>query len=199
MAHIITDLEALSLMKMAKHLVGQQIKTGLIKEDDGDDYVQELLLDVVKKQNSMEPPSDSRFETFAYLVMKRHLIDIWRKNHPQFPTPGSFTSMHMLVKNSDGETTEFGNLLTGDEADPECDQAKERRLLLKFDVCAFLDSLPEDERLFCEALLMGRVQRDIAAERNRSRITIRRKILAIRKKMIDAGLDQYLEKKSKKS
>ena len=67
------------------------------------------------------------------------------------------------------------------------------------DVCAFLDSLPEDERLFCEALLMGRVQRDIAAERNRSRITIRRKILAIRKKMIDAGLDQYLEKKSKKS
>ena len=197
MTHIITDPEALSLMKMAKHLVGQQIKTGLIKEEDVDDYVQELLLDVVKKQDSIKIPADSNFETFAYLIMKRHLIDVWRTNHPQFPASGSFTSMHILVKNSDGETTEFGNLLTGDEVDPECDQAKERRLLLKFDVRVFLQTLPEDERQFCEDLMMGKAQRDIAAERNKSRITIRRKILAIRKKMIDAGLDQYLEKKSK--
>lgn len=197
MAHVITDPEALSLMKMAKHLVGQQIKTGLIKEDDGDDYVQELLLNIVKKQDSLEIPADSTFETFAYLIMKRHLIDVWRRNLLQFPAPGSCTSMQTLVKNSDGETMEFGNLLTGDEADPECDQAKERRLNLKFDVRIFLSTLSDNDREFCETIMLCGVQRAVAAARNRSRSVIRRKMLSIRKKMIAAGLDQYLEKKSK--
>ena len=190
MAYTITEVQAVELLKIADALVGKQIKTGFISKSDRDDYIQELMLLMIRHQSDWNVPEGITFEGFANTVMKKRLISIWRRRHSRRDALNNAESLNTTFCNDDGEEEEFINLVT-DSGQIFSDSSMildAKRLALIWDVRIFLNTLSERERYFCKLLMRFGVSetRKILKEH---RMVFLRRINRIRTKMQRAGID----------
>lgn len=79
MAHIITDVEAQALTRIAKSFIGPIVSQGVIQKRDMDDAVQELLQEAIRLSEEYDGGSSADFITFAHGVMKIQIFRVIRK------------------------------------------------------------------------------------------------------------------------
>lgn len=193
MAYTITDTQAVTIDKIARSLVGKQVKNHFIPESDKEDYVQELLLIMIQHQDDWMIPEKVCFETFVTMVMKKRLISIWRAFHAEKEILSYASSLNVIQKDEDGEDEELVDELAenGTLDDVAFVYHEEKRRMLRLDIPEFLKTLPDDERELCE-LLMQHGLRKTADILRRHKFSITRMIRRIRRKMIAVGFEAYL-------
>ncbi|MPM23828.1 hypothetical protein SDC9_70305 [bioreactor metagenome] len=193
MAYTITDAQAVVIDRIARSLVGKQVKNHFIPESDKEDYVQELLLIMVQHQVDWNVPEKVCFETFVTMVMKKRLISIWREFHAEKEILSYASSLNIIQRDEDGQDEELVDELaengTLDDASLVFHEEKQR--MLRHDIPAFLKTLPDDEREVCELLMQYGLRRT-ANIMGKHKFTITRKIHRIRRKMIAVGFEAYL-------
>lgn len=191
MAYTITDADAQELITIATALVGVQVQKGLIVPAEKEDYVQELLLSMVKAQDFLIIPEGKTLGEFAMVVMGRDLIDLWRANHAQCFVPAHSFSLNEKFEDEDGAPQELIENVSGKEgfSDAQSIIDAEKRRLRILDVRNFLKTRPPDELELC-TLLMSRSHREIGQLIGRDKVVVARRIEKIRVKMIAAGLSE---------
>lgn len=199
MAYTITEEQAKALLKIAKGVVGTRIKSGLISESDRDDYIQELLLIMVQHQNNWTVPAGVAFESYAYTVMEKRIISVWRKRNGQKNILNDTLSLNATFTDEDGAEEEFISRLTenGMMADNSESTLNWNRGRLFAEIRLFVATLPEAERELCE-LLMHYNKAETARILSKHKQTIARMINRIREKMLSAGILTSSLKKSEK-
>ena len=190
MAYTITEAQAVELLKIADALVGKQVKSGYIAESDRDDYIQDLMLIMVRHQSDWNVPEGVKFEAFADTVMRKRLISIWRHRHNRRDALNHTESLNTTFSNDDGEEEEFINLVTesGEFFSNSSVTLNASRQALIWDVRVFLNTLTEKERHFCKLLMCYGIS-DTKRILNVHRMVFLRMINRIRKKMQKAGID----------
>ena len=200
MAYTITEAQAAKLLYFAEAIVGKQIQNGMISLNDRDDYVQELVLIMVKHQDEWNVPEGVDLEVYAYTVMEKRFWNIWHKNNSVKDVMNETVSLYNTFVNENGEEEEFISRLT--EYGMMCDFSGIRDFIvqsnLHSEIHSFLLTLPSDERELCEILMWCDNISEISRILNKHRQTIQRMIERIRNKMVTAGISQENQKNQKK-
>ncbi len=189
MAYTITEAQAVELLKIADALVGKRVKSGYIADSDRDDYIQDLMLIMVRHQSDWDIPEGVKFEAFADTVMKKRLISVWRERHGKRDLFRDMESLNAEFCNDCGETEEFINLVTDAGAIFSESEfyAAENREHMRQKIRLFVETLPEKQRNLCH-LIMRHDLSEISDILDRNRSTIWRLMGSIRKKMLRAGI-----------
>lgn len=189
MAYTITEVQAATLLKIADALVGKQVQKGLIHESDRKDYIQELMLIMVQHQDDWTVPEDVSFEAYANTVMEKRLISVWRKKNAVKDVMSKACSLNTTFQLDSGEEDEYITLVTEiDQMAYKKDifQSCSRRRLFA-EIRLFVETLPEEERELCEALMYN-TKAETCRILCKGRPSIWRMIKRIRTKMIATGI-----------
>ena len=198
MAYTITEAQAATLLKIADALVGKQIKSGLIPESDRDDYIQELMLIMVKHQDDWTVPAGVSFEAYANTVMEKRIISVWREKNPIKDVMTQACSLNTTFQLDSGEEEEYITLVT--EIDQRINEGNNIHSWLRRELFAeirlFVATLPKEEQELCETLMYN-TKAETCRILGKGRPSIWRMLKRIRAKMIAADILPQIEKKSK--
>lgn len=185
MAYTITETQAAELLKIADAIVGPYVKKGFIQPSQKDDYIQELMLVLVKTQDTDVIPPGVSLTTFATEIMKKRIFSIMRKYKAKKNVLNSAISLNQLQKNEDGEDEELIDQLSSEGlfCSPIVALQNESMNELKLDMAFFLETLEPLEREICKMRMHAPI-RAIAAELNMRYTQVYRILKGIHKKLL---------------
>ena len=200
MAYTITEAQAVELFKIAEAIVGKQIQSGMVSENDRDDYIQELILLMVQHQDEWTVPEGIRFESYANTVMEKRFWNLWRKNNITKDALTKAESLNETFVNDSGEEEEFIARLTECgilSNDAEISEYWSHTRLVS-EIRLFILTLPKEERVLCKILLYHN-KAEACRILGKHRQSLSRMVECIRTKMLLAGISPRHQKNLKKS
>ena len=177
MAHIITDVEAQALTRIAKSFIGPIVSQGVIQKRDMDDAVQELLQEAIRLSE-------------AHGVMKIQIFRVIRKLRSA--TTRILTDAIPIDVVCEAEDTDdvpdyrkIGMvILMPGEATTQEDRRQHQILLVR----SVMNSLSPDMRKICYLLIAGCSASEISRRTALSRKAVRIRISSIKQALIKSGV-----------
>jgi len=195
MAHIITDAEAQSLIKIANSIIGPLVNQGLIKKNDMPDAVQELLAEVVRLSDSYDENSEAEFTTYAHGVMRKQVLRVIRKLYS--PTnrmlTGAVSIDEILDAEDSDDTPDYNKLgITPSSLTENIHESKRQEFFCS--IQEVVKTLPKGQRNICHLLMDGYSVLKIARMLGGSRKVVRNSINSIKTAFIKAGISPQKKK-----
>lgn len=195
MAHIITDAEAQSLVKIANSIIGPLVNQGLIKKNDMPDAVQELLAEAVRLSDNYDENSEAEFTTYAHGVMDVQVFRVIRKLYSA--TNRMLTeavSLDAILEAEDSDDAPDYNRLGITPTSLTGDEHESKRQDFLASVREVIRTLPEEQQNICRLLMDGHSVLEIARISGTTRKIVRNRIDSIKIAFLKAGISPQKKK-----
>lgn len=166
-------------------LVRHRAKAYFLAGGERQDLVQEGIIGLYKAARDYRPDRGATFATFANLCITRQMLStIKRATRRKHAPLNSYVSLNRPAYGEDGDGTELGEIMTGNDPQPanpeEIFLQRELLATLRKEVPLLLSNL---ELTVLLAYLQGASYRDIALRLGRSEKTVDNAIQRTKKKM----------------
>jgi len=175
---------------IAKNVINQgSRRISWFREEDFDDYLQELLLHWWKVRDRYRPNEGAKRETYMGMVLRRKMYDLLEGQRTKKRWAGNFAESlekPVLAGEKDRAIGDTRSDWTGKDVRPDHDEIN-----LKIDLQTVLATLTPEQLRICHLRRQGYSEMATAKQMEIPRSTLQDKTRRIRTIFSDQGLEKY--------